>query len=64
MIQAGASNKSMAAKLRLTERAVEMRRSGIMRKMRVRSVPELVDLAVTHRILAELREAAKTRVVN
>jgi two-component system, LuxR family, response regulator FixJ len=58
MIQAGESNKSMAAKLFLTERAVEMRRAGIMRKLRVRSVAELVDLTATHRILTELRSAA------
>jgi FixJ family two-component response regulator len=64
MIQAGESNKSMASKLCLTERAVEMRRSAIMRKMQVRSVAELVDLTVTHRILGELREAAKTRIEN
>jgi FixJ family two-component response regulator len=63
MIQAGESNKSMAVKLCLTERAVEMRRSAIMRKMQVHSVAELVDLIVTHRILAELREVAKTRIV-
>jgi FixJ family two-component response regulator len=64
MIQAGDSNKSMAAKLCLTERAVEMRRSVIMRKMKVRSVAELVDLTVTHRILADLRLAAKNRIAN
>jgi FixJ family two-component response regulator len=63
MIQAGESNKSMAAKLCLTERAVEMRRSAIMRKMKVRSVAELVDLTVTHRILTDLRLATKNRVV-
>jgi FixJ family two-component response regulator len=62
MIQAGESNKSMAARLRLTERAVEMRRSAIMRKMQVRSVAELVDLTVTHRILADLRRAADNRL--
>jgi FixJ family two-component response regulator len=62
MIQAGESNKSMAAKLDLTERAVEMRRSSIMRKMQVRSVAELVDLTVTHRILADLRRAADNRL--
>lgn len=64
MIQAGVPNKAMAAKLCLTERAVEMRRSAIMRKMGVRSVAELVDLTATHRILAELREAANHRVAN
>jgi len=59
MIQAGLSNKAMAAKLFLTERAVEMRRSAIMRKLQVRSVAELADLTATHRILTELRSAAQ-----
>lgn len=63
LIQAGDSNKSMASKLGLTERAVEMRRSTIMRKMEVRSVAELVDLTVTHRILADLRHATDQRLV-
>ena len=64
MIQAGESNKSMAIKLDLTERAVEMRRSAIMRKVQVSSVAELIDLATTHRILAELRDAAKGQITN
>jgi FixJ family two-component response regulator len=64
LIRAGESNKAMAAKLGLTERAVEMRRSSIMRKMEVGSVAELVDVAVTHRVLADLREAAKNRGMN
>jgi FixJ family two-component response regulator len=63
LIQAGESNKSMAAKLFLTERAVEMRRSAIMKKLRVRSMAELLDLTTTHRILTELREAAAERHV-
>jgi FixJ family two-component response regulator len=58
LILAGESNKSMAAKLLLTERAVEMRRSAIMRKLQVSSLAELLDLAVTHRILTELRQAS------
>ncbi|HJQ78837.1 MAG TPA: response regulator [Lacipirellulaceae bacterium] len=58
LIEAGESNKSMAAKLRLTERAVEMRRSAIMRKLQVNSVAELLDLTITHRILTDLRHAA------
>ncbi len=58
MIHAGQSNKSMAAKLLLTERAVEMRRSSLMKKLEVRSVAELVDLTATYRILAELRKPA------
>lgn len=54
MIQAGESNKAMAAKLFISERAVEMRRSSLMKKLQVSSVAELIDLTSTHRILAEL----------
>lgn len=57
LIEVGESNKSMAAKLQLTERAVEMRRSTIMRKLQVKSVAELLDLTITHRILTDLRHA-------
>ena len=57
LILAGESNKSMAAKLLLSERAVEMRRSTIMKKLDVQSLAELLELAVTHRILDELRQA-------
>jgi FixJ family two-component response regulator len=57
LILAGESNKSMASKLFLSERAVEMRRSTIMKKLDVQSLAELLELAVTHRILDELRQA-------
>jgi FixJ family two-component response regulator len=56
LIQAGESNKSMAARLFLTERAVEMRRAALMKKLQVSSVAELLDLTITHRILTELRQ--------
>jgi FixJ family two-component response regulator len=59
LILAGKSNKSMAAKLCLTERAVEMRRSSIMKKREARSLAELLDLTITHHILDELRQAAR-----
>ena len=55
MIQAGESNKAMAARLFISERAVEMRRSSLMKKLQVTSVAELVDLTCTHRILEEIR---------
>jgi FixJ family two-component response regulator len=58
LIRAGESNKSMAAKLFITERAVEMRRSAIMKKLQVRSLAELLDLAITHGILQELRQSS------
>jgi FixJ family two-component response regulator len=61
LIQAGESNKSMAARLFLTERAVEMRRSTIMKKLQVRSVAELLELATTHRILTEQRHSMHER---
>lgn len=61
MIQAGETNKSIAAKLLLSERAVEMRRSSLMKKLQVNSVAELVDLTSTHRILGELRHADSLR---
>lgn len=54
LILAGESNKVMAAKLYISERAVEMRRAVIMRKVQVESLAELIDLAVTHRLLAEI----------
>ena len=54
LILAGESNKVMAVRLDISERAVEMRRAVIMRKLDVSSVAELLDLAVTHRLLAEL----------
>lgn len=59
LIQAGKSNKSIAASLFLTERAVEMRRSTIMRKLHVHSLAELLELATTHRILTEQRNSTE-----
>jgi FixJ family two-component response regulator len=61
LIQAGESNKSMAARLFLTERAVEMRRAALMKKLQVSSVAQLLDLTITHRILTELRQDTHAR---
>jgi FixJ family two-component response regulator len=62
LLQLGATNKAIASKLGVTERAVEMRRAAIMRKLDVRSAAEVIDLSATHRILADLRQAAANRV--
>ncbi len=62
LLQTGETNKSIAAKLSITERAVEMRRSAIMRKLQVRSSAEVIDLSATHRILADLRRASAERL--
>jgi len=58
LILAGESNKVMAAKLFISQRAVEMRRAGIMRKLKVRSLAELFDLTITYQILSDLRFTA------
>ena len=54
----------MATRLQLTERAVEMRRSTIMRKLQVRSVAELIDLTATYRILTDVRRADASRLTS
>jgi len=61
LIQAGESNKAMAEKLFLTERAIEMRRSAIMKKLQVSSLAELLELATTHRILCAQRQLENDR---
>ncbi len=61
MLIAGAMNKQIAASLGITERAVEMRRSTLLKKLGVSSTVELLEIAVTHRVLQEVREAAKHR---
>jgi FixJ family two-component response regulator len=60
-IVAGDSNKVMANRLEITERAVEMRRASIMKKLGAQSLAELLDRVITHRVLAELRVASSHR---
>jgi FixJ family two-component response regulator len=57
LILGGASNKAMAARLYISERAVEMRRATIMRKLQIRSLAKLLELAISHRILGEIVQA-------
>lgn len=61
MILDGHPNKVMAARLDLTERAIEMRRARIMQKLECRSVAELINVAITHRVLSEIRELRANR---
>ncbi len=58
LVLGGEANKTMASKLSITERAVEMRRSTIMKKLGVESLADLLELAITYRLLDELRQAA------
>src|SRR5262249_15849426 len=53
LIWAGESNKTMAAKLFISQRAVEMRRAAIMRKLNVRSLAELLALTITSQNLSD-----------
>jgi FixJ family two-component response regulator len=57
----GLPNKVIAARLFLSERAVELRRASLMRKLDVDSLAELMELAVSHRILRELRATPESR---
>lgn len=59
LVIAGESNKAMAAKLFISERAVEMRRSSMIRKLGVKTTAELLDVAITHRVLSEVRHAVR-----
>jgi FixJ family two-component response regulator len=61
LVQSGESNKAMAAKLFLSERAVEMRRAAIMKKLQVESVAELFELTTTYRILTDQRHKTTCR---
>lgn len=47
LILSGAANKAIAARLQITERAIEVRRASIMKKLSVNSFAELIRL-VTH----------------
>lgn len=54
LIVAGCSNKVMAEKLFISERAVEMRRAGMLKKLGLDSTTDLLNLAITHRVLTDL----------
>jgi FixJ family two-component response regulator len=48
LIKEGRPNKEIASQLQITPRAVELRRSSLMRKLGVRSLIELLRLTVVH----------------
>jgi FixJ family two-component response regulator len=56
-IMEGAPNKAIAVKVEITERAVEMRRASIMKKLDVHSLAELIRLVTQY----EMFTAAKSR---
>ncbi len=50
LIKEGRPNKEIASSLQITPRAVELRRSSLMRKLGVRSLIELLRLTVVHEV--------------
>ena len=54
-VREGAPNKAIAATLDITERAVEMRRASLMKKLQAHSVAELIRLVTEHEIISEHR---------
>jgi FixJ family two-component response regulator len=53
LIKEGRTNKEIATRLQITPRAVELRRSSLMRKLEAHSLIELLRLAVVHDVRSE-----------
>jgi FixJ family two-component response regulator len=53
LIKEGLPNKEIANRLEITSRAVELRRSSLMRKLGVRSLAELLRLSIDHESVSE-----------
>ncbi|MCA9069499.1 MAG: DNA-binding response regulator, partial [Planctomycetaceae bacterium] len=53
LLRQGFPNKAIAAKLHITERAVEMRRARIMEKLEAQSIAELYEDFATYRKLMD-----------
>ena len=63
MLTEGYSNKMIAARLDITERAVEKRKSRAMKKMNAGTPADLLRLAITHELLVERPQTAN-RIVS
>ena len=53
MLLEGLPNKSIAMKLAVTERAIEMRRASLMKKLQARSHAELIRLVTRYEIVQD-----------
>lgn len=53
MVTSGLMNKQVAAETRLREITVKIHRGNIMRKMRARSLPDLVRMADALRLIRQ-----------
>lgn len=54
-VRDGAPNKAIATKLSITERAVEMRRASLMKKLQTHSLAELIRTITEHEMHSEHR---------
>ncbi|MCY2964457.1 MAG: response regulator [Planctomycetota bacterium] len=61
MVLAGFPNKTIAARLELSERAVELRRASLMRKMQVTATVELIRLITQYQLISESRMSRKMK---
>lgn len=52
LLLVGLPNKSIAQRLSVTERAIEMRRAGLMKKLQARSHAELIRLVTRYEVFA------------
>jgi two-component system, LuxR family, response regulator FixJ len=55
-IVAGKQNKVISAELNISLKTVEAHRASVMKKMRVKSVPELVKLVLTNGVQEPVSE--------
>ena len=59
-VREGAPNKAIAMRLNITERAVEMRRASLMKKLDAHSLAELIRLVTEAEIHSEHRSGRRT----
>jgi FixJ family two-component response regulator len=59
MLRQGLPNKAIAARLQITERAVEMRRARIMEKLEARSIADLYEDYAEFRLLTTSQNARR-----
>ncbi len=59
-VRDGAPNKAIAMRLGITERAVEMRRASLMKKLQAHSLAELIRLVTEAEVNSEYRSSRRT----
>jgi FixJ family two-component response regulator len=60
-VREGTPNKAIAGQLHITERAVEMRRATLMKKLNAHSLAELIRLLTKHEFVSEDRNGQRRK---